>query len=181
MGTAQPGPDLGGAGRWQDHFLNAEGHNPAGCCFRLRDKPSEVRNSYGFLKISRESIPHRKSALGSPEVYNPPTLRCFSVRTWFYGNSVYGRRMAFTWQSKEPVANLTHFCTVCFAYQCYRSQTLEENLFRLPILFDFCNILQEITMQIPPGDFLAWSLPRSQHMNELGFVLGSVQLLHQVA
>lgn len=77
MDTAQPGPPWEDGG-WQDHFLNAERHNPAGCFFKLPDTPSEVRNSYSFLKINRDHIPHWKASLGSAEVYSPPTLRCFA-------------------------------------------------------------------------------------------------------
>lgn len=78
MDTAQPDPALGGVGGWQDHFLNAERHIPAGCFFKLADTPSEARNSYSFLKINRDHIPQWKASLGSPEVYSPPTIRCFA-------------------------------------------------------------------------------------------------------
>lgn len=44
MDTAQPGPPWEDGG-WQDHFLNAERHNPAGCFFKLPDTPSEVETA----------------------------------------------------------------------------------------------------------------------------------------
>lgn len=73
----------GGSRGWQQHFLNAERHNPAGCVFKLPDKPSEVRNSYSFLKINRDHIPHREATLGSPEVYNPSNLKM--LLRWGHG------------------------------------------------------------------------------------------------
>lgn len=123
-------------GGWQDHLLDVERHNSAGCFFKLLDKPSE--NSYSFLKINMDHIPHQKAALGSPEVYSPGILRCFGFSgedMVLWESSVYGKRMAFTWQGEEPAAKLTHFCTVYCACQCYGFQTFEENLFWFLISF----------------------------------------------
>lgn len=103
-------------GGWQDHLLDVERHNSAGCFFKLLDKPSG--NSYSFLKINMDHIPHQKAALGSPEVYSPGILRCFGFSgedMVLWESSVYGKRMTFTWQGEEPAAKLFLHHLLCLS------------------------------------------------------------------
>lgn len=95
-------------GGWQDHLLNVERHNSAGCFFKLLDKPSG--NSYSFLKINMDHIPHQKAALGSPEVYSPGILRCFGFSgedMVLWESSVYGNQvfMGRGWLSPGKARN----------------------------------------------------------------------------
>jgi len=144
MDTAQAGPDLAGAGDGRIVLRMWSGITQLDVPLNSLINRRRLE-SYSFLKINRVHTPHWEAALGSPEVYNPPALRCFG----FSGEdmvlreqSVYGRRMAFTWQGREPVAELTCFHTICFARWCHSSQTLEENLYWFPFISDFCNALQ---------------------------------------
>lgn len=142
----QTGLDLGGVGAGRIVFCMQRGVTQLD--ISLNSLINSQETATVFLKINRDHIPHRKAALGSPEVYSPAILRCFgfsSENMVLWEQSVYGRRMAFTWRGREPEAKLTHFCTVCFACQSYSSQTL-GNPFWFPILFDFCGAFQENIM-----------------------------------